>query len=229
MSLQPQTSATHPPAKQTTPSYTTREEIANSLTHGLGAVLSLVGLILLITLAIRAGDPLRVVSFSIYGGSLVLLYLASTLYHAFQQPRLKNVFKVIDHTSIYVLIAGSYTPFLLVGLRGSLGWTLLGIIWGLAVLGVSFKAFFIQRFQKLSVLTYVLMGWLCVVAGREMLANIPAGALIWLASGGVVYTLGVIFYLLKSVRYSHTIWHLFVLGGSLCHYFAVLFYLAPTT
>jgi hemolysin III len=133
----------------------------------------------------------------------------------------------MDHAAIYLLIAGTYTPFLLVGMRGPLGWTLFGIIWGLAVLGVSFKVLFIDRFQKLSVLAYVLMGWLCVVAYKQMAINIALNGMILLAAGGVVYTLGVIFYAMTKVRYSHAVWHLFVLGGSICHYFAVLFYLTP--
>ena len=207
--------------------YTLGEEIAHSITHGIGTGLSIAGLTLLVTLAVLFGDVYQIVSFSIYGFTLVLLYLASTLYHSFQNPSVKRVFKIIDHASIFLLIAGTYTPFLIVGIRGALGWTLLAIVWGLAVLGTSFKALFIHRFQKLSVLAYVLMGWLSVVAFKEFLANIPKGGLIWLAVGGVVYTLGVIFYALKKYRYTHAIWHLFVLGGSLCHYFAVLFYLAP--
>ena len=207
--------------------YTSGEEIAHSITHGIGAGLSLAGLIILVILAVRFGDNYQIVSFSIYGATLVMLYLASTLYHSFQNPHLKQIFKRMDHASIYLLIAGSYTPFLLVGIRGSLGWTLFAVIWGLAVLGASFKAIFIRRFQKLSVLTYIFMGWLCVFAAKAMLANIPKGGLIWLAAGGVVYTVGVIFYMLKEVRYTHAIWHLFVLGGSICHYIAVLFYLAP--
>jgi len=207
--------------------YTFGEEIAHSVTHGIGTALSVVGLIILVVLAVLYGDNYQIVSFSLYGTTLVTLYLASTLYHSFQNPKVKSVLKRIDHASIYLLIAGTYTPFLLVGIRGGLGWTLFAIIWGLAVLGVSFKALFIHRFQKLSVLTYIFMGWLCVVAAKQMLTNIPTGGLVWLAVGGVVYTVGVIFYMMKNIRYTHAIWHLFVLGGSLCHYFAVLFYLAP--
>ncbi len=207
--------------------YTLGEEIAHSITHGIGAGLSIVGLVVLVILAARRGDVYQIVSFSIYGASLIILYLASTLYHSFQRPRLKHVFKIIDHAAIYLLIAGTYTPFLLVGIRGRLGWTLLVIIWGLAVLGVSFKAFFIHRFEKLSVLAYILMGWLSVAMMKELWANIPVGGVIWLAAGGVAYTVGVIFYALRKTPYMHAVWHLFVLGGSLCHYFAVLLYLAP--
>ena len=207
--------------------YSLGEEIANTITHGIGAGLSVAGLTLLVVLAGLYGDVYQIVSFSIYGATLVILYLASTLYHGFQHPRVKRVFKVIDHASIYLLIAGTYTPFLLVRVRSAPGWTLLIIVWGLAILGVGFKAVFVNRFQKVSVLTYILMGWLSVVAGKEMLTNIPAGGLIWLAVGGVVYTVGVIFYVIKRIPYNHAIWHLFVLGGSICHFFGILFYLAP--
>jgi len=208
--------------------FTLGEEIAHSITHGIGVGLSIAGLVILVVIAAKYGDVYQVVSFSVYGATLILLYLASTLYHSFQAPRVKQIFKKMDHAAIYLLIAGTYTPFLLVGMRGPLGWTLFGIIWGLAVLGVSFKVLFIDRFQKLSVLAYVLMGWLCVVAFKQMAASIALNGMILLAAGGVVYTLGVIFYAMTKVRYSHAVWHLFVLGGSVCHYFAVLFYLAPT-
>ncbi|MBN1875696.1 MAG: hemolysin III family protein [Anaerolineae bacterium] len=211
----------------TTHIYSIGEEIMNSITHGIGAGLSVAGLTLLVVLAVLNGSVVQVVSFSIYGASLIILYLASTLYHSFQQPSVKRVFKIIDHAAIYLLIAGTYTPFLLLGVRGAWGWTMLILIWGLAILGVSFKALFIHRFQKLAVLAYVLMGWLSVLVIKSLLANIPIGGLIWLAAGGAAYTIGVIFYALKKVPYMHGIWHLFVLGGSICHYFAVLFYLVP--
>ncbi len=207
--------------------YTLGEEIVHSITHGVGVALSVAGLTLLLVLAILYGNAYQIVSFSIYGASLIFLYLASTLYHSFQHPRVKRVFKIIDHSAIYLLIAGTYTPFLLVAIRGVWGWTLLVIIWGLAILGISFKTLFIHRFQNLSVLAYVLMGWLSVVAVNELLVNLPLGGLIWLAVGGVVYTVGVIFYAMHKIPYTHAVWHVFVMGGSICHYFAVLFYLTP--
>lgn len=207
--------------------YTLGEEIVHSITHGIGAGLSIAGLTLLVVLAVLYGNVYQVVSFSIYGTTLIVLYLASTLYHSFQHPAVKRVFRVIDHASIFLLIAGTYTPFLLIGVRGAWGWTLLVIVWGLAILGAGFKTLFIHRFQKLSVLAYILMGWLGTVALKELLANIPLGGLIWLAVGGAAYTVGVIFYALKKIPYMHAIWHVFVLGGSICHYFAVLLYLAP--
>lgn len=216
--------------KQQTPIriYSLGEEIFHSISHGIGVGLSIAGLTLLLVLAVLYGNPAQIISFTIYGVTLIVLYLASTLYHSFQNPRVKQVFKRIDHASIYLLIAGTYTPFLVVAIQGVWGWALLVIIWGLALMGISFKTFFIHRFKKLSVLTYILMGWLCVVALNEMIANIPPGGLIWLAAGGIFYTVGVIFYVMKNVPYTHAVWHLFVLAGSICHFFAVLLYLAPT-
>ncbi len=211
-----------------TPEYNTSgEEIANSITHGIGAGLSVAGLVVLVVLAALYGDVWRVVSFSIYGTTLIILYLSSTLYHSFRNPKVKKIFKIFDHSTIFLLIAGTYTPFMLVSLRGAWGWTLFGIIWGLAVLGVVFKSLFIHRYNKLSVLIYILMGWLCVIAIRQMLINVPLGGLLGLAVGGILYTLGVIFYSWRTLKYNHAIWHLFVLGGSMCHYFSILFYLLP--
>jgi hemolysin III len=203
------------------------EEITHSITHGIGAGLSIAGLTLLVLRAVWYGNGLQVVSFSIYGATLIVMFLASTLYHSVQQPRLKQVFKVFDHAAIYLLIAGTYTPFLLVALKGTWSWVLLIIIWGLALLGVGFKALFIERFQRVSVLGYVLMGWLSVVMFKELLVNLPLDGLVWLAAGGVAYTVGVIFYALQKIPYMHVVWHGFVLAGSACHYFAVLLYLAP--
>ena len=208
-------------------SYCLGEEIANGITHGLGTGLSVAGLTVLVVLAALYGDVWQIVAFSIYGSTLVVLYLASTLYHSFQSPRVKRVFRVIDHAAIFLLIAGTYTPFLLISMRGVWGWTLLGIVWGLALLGVGFKIFFTDRFPVGSTLAYILMGWLSVIAWKEATARIPTGGLIWIGIGGVAYTVGVIFYAWKRLPYNHAIWHLFVLTGSLCHYLAVLLYLSP--
>lgn len=207
--------------------YSLGEELANSITHGIGIGLSLVGGILLVVLAAVYGDVWRIVSFSIFASSLIALYLASTLYHSFRNPQVKHIFRIVDHAAIYLLIAGTYTPFLLVSLRGAWGWTLLGVIWGLALLGIVFKTLFIHRFRKLSTIVYLGMGWLCLVAVHEMLIRIPVGGLIWLAAGGILYTIGVIFYVWRRLPYHHAVWHLFVLAGSTCHYLAVLFYLLP--
>lgn len=202
--------------------YSLKEEIANSVTHGIGAGLSVAGLTLLVVLAAIYGDVWRVVSFSIYGSSLVVLYLASTLYHSFQNPRIKRVLRILDHASIYLLIAGSYTPFLLVSMRGVWGWTMFGVVWGLALIGVVFKVFFIGQYEVLATAAYVLMGWLCVIAFKEMLVKVPPGGITFLIIGGVVYTAGVIFYAWEKLPYNHAIWHLFVMGGSICHFFAVM-------
>ena len=204
------------------------EEIANSITHGLGAALSVAGLTVLVLLAALYGDVWQIVAFSIYGSTLIVLYLASTLYHSLQNPRAKRVFRVIDHAAIFVLIAGTYTPFLLISMRGVWGWTLLGVVWGLALLGVGFKIFFTHRFPVGSTLAYVLMGWLGVIAWKEAVTHIPAGGLVWLGLGGAAYTTGVIFYAWKRLPYNHAIWHVFVLAGSICHYLAVLLYLSPS-
>lgn len=214
-------------ASQSHKLYTLGEEIANSITHGIGAGLSVAGLIVLVVLATLYGDVWQIVSFSVYGSSLIVLYLVSTLYHSFQNPRVKRVFRIIDHASVRLLIAGTYTPFLLVSLRGAWGWTLLAIIWGLALLGMGFEAFLIGRFQRISTLSYVLMGWLGVVAVKQMLVSIPTGGLVWLAVGGVLYTVGVVFYAWRKLPYNHATWHLFVLAGSVCHYLAILLYLLP--
>jgi hemolysin III len=208
--------------------YSLGEEIANGITHGIGAALSIAGLVILVVLGARYGDAWHIVSFSIYGSTLIILYLASTLYHSIQHPQAKEVFRIIDHASVYLLIAGTYTPFMLVSLRGAWGWSLFGVIWGLTVLGIGFKIFFINRFKVISTLVYVLMGWLGVIAIKEMIANIETGGLIWLFAGGISYTIGVIFYAWKKLPYNHTIWHLFVLGGSICHFFAILFYVLPS-
>lgn len=205
------------------------EEIANSVTHGIGTGLAIAGLVILVVLAAMNGDAWHVVSVSIYGASLVTLYLASTLYHSVLKPKAKRHLKILDHAAIYLLIAGTYTPFMLVNLRGPWGWSLLGTIWGLALIGIVFKLFFIGRFERLSLAVYLLMGWMCVVAAKPMITEIPTGGLIWLAVGGIFYSLGVIFYRWDMLKYNHAIWHLFVLAGSICHYFAILLYVLPQT
>jgi len=204
------------------PFYTVQEEIANSVTHGVGTGMAVAGLATLLVLAVIFGDTRRVVSFSIYGGSLILLYLASTLYHSIQHAKAKKILRVFDHASIYVLIAGTYTPFLIISIRGTLGWTLLAVVWALAIIGVAWKIFFIGRFEVIATAAYVLMGWMCLIAFREMIAKVPPAGLVMLMVGGLVYTAGVIFYAWEKLPYNHAIWHLFVLGGSICHYIAIV-------
>ena len=204
------------------------EEIANSVTHGIGLFLSIVGLVILVVLAKIHGDIWRIVSFSIYGSSLIILYAVSTLYHSFlSRPRINHILKVIDHSAIYVLIAGTYTPFTLVSLRGAWGWSFFGIIWGLTLAGIFFKIFFIKKFLVLSTTSYLIMGWLALIAVYPILKNIPLGGIGWLVAGGIFYSVGVIFHLWDKLPFHHAIWHLFVLGGSICHYFAILFYVLP--
>lgn len=207
--------------------YWRRQEIANSVTHGLGIALSVAGLAVLVVLASLHATVWHVVSVSVYGTSLVLLYTASTLYHSLRSPRLKRIFHIIDHSSIYLLIAGSYTPFVLVNLRGAWGWSLFGVIWALSLIGILLKAFFTGRFKAVSTAIYLLMGWLVVVAIKPLMHAMPVGGILWLLAGGLAYTVGAVIYMWKAIPYHHAIWHLFVLAGSICQYFAVLFYVLP--
>lgn len=201
--------------------YLLREEIANAITHGLGVLLSVGAGAVLITLAAQHATAWHVVGASVFVASLVLLYSASTLYHAIPHVAARRRLRTFDHCAIYVLIAGTYTPFLLTDLRGPLGWTLLATIWVLAVAGVVFKLFFTGRWRGLSTAFYVGMGWLAAAAFQPMREALPTGALAWIVAGGVAYTLGTVFYLSRR-RYAHAIWHGFVLAGSVCHFAAVL-------
>lgn len=203
------------------PDHHIREELASALTHGLGATAALAGGAVLITLAALHGDAWQLGAAIVFGVALLLLYLASTLYHSIHHPVVKGRLKVFDHCAIYVLIAGTYTPFTLIGLRGPVGWWLFGTIWALALAGVVFKLFYTGRFKKLSTFIYVAMGWLILVAAKPLFAALDTWTLGWLIAGGLSYTLGTVFYHRPSLRYSHAIWHLFVLGGSVCHYIAV--------
>lgn len=202
------------------------EEIANSITHGVGAALSVAGLVVMIIAAASSGTAWHIVACTIYGASLMLLYLSSTLYHALTNHRAKRVFRILDHACIYILIAGTYTPFTLVTLRGPWGWTLFGIVWTLAALGVVFKCFFVNRLSFLSTTVYVLMGWIAIVAVRPLWQALSWQGFVWLLLGGMLYTLGVVFFAWQK-RYAHAIWHLFVLGGSVCHFCAVYWYVLP--
>ncbi len=200
------------------------EEIANAVTHGIGAGLAIAGLVVLVVLAARRGDPWRIVGFSVYGATLILLYLVSTLYHGFTHAGTKRLFRLLDHAAIFLLIAGTYTPVVLIVMRGAWGWTLFGAIWALAISGVLFKVLAIGRLEWLAIAMYVAMGWLAVAAIRPMLRVVPPGLLLWLLIGGASYTLGLVFYGLKRVPFSHAVWHLFVLGGSVCHFIGLLRY-----
>jgi hemolysin III len=204
------------------PFYSLREEIANSVTHAVGVALSAAGLILLVILAIHYGDVWRVVGFSIFGASLLALYLASTLYHAIQHRPVKRILRKVDHAAVFVLIAGTYTPFLLVSLRGTIGLPLLAVVWTIALFGVLYKIFFTGRYEILAIIAYILMGWLSIFAYRQMVTYIPPLGVTLLFAGGFFYTLGVLLYALEKLPYNHAVWHLFVMGGSACHYAAVV-------
>ncbi len=203
------------------------EEIANSFTHGIGLVLSLAGLGVLIFLAWNKGDKLHFIGCSIYGATLVMVYAASTLYHGVQNPRIKHIFKLFDHTAIYLVIAGTYTPFTLINLRGFWGWTLLALVWSLSLFGIAFKIAFVNRYKAVSMALYLIIGWLAVIAAKPIISSIPLGCLILIASGGVAYMTGLVFYAWERLPFSHAIWHVFVIVGSICHYCAVVFYVLP--
>lgn len=201
------------------------EEIANSITHSVGIGLSIAALVILVILASRRGDAWKIVSFSIYGATLFLLYLSSTLYHSFVNPKIKNIFRILDHSAIYLLIAGTYTPLTLTLMRGTWGWTLFGLAWAMAIGGIIVTTFLLDKLKALLVLSYVVMGLLAIIAIKPMIQMVPRGMIAWLFIGGACYILGIIFYLWKKLPYHHTIWHLFVLAGSISHFLGILFYL----
>jgi len=207
--------------------YSNKEEIAHSITHGIGALLSVIGLAILVVYSSRYGDAWTIVSSGIYGMTLILLYTASTLYHSVTIPGLRNVLQKLDHAAIFFLIAGTYTPFTLVNLRGDWGWILFTMVWSIAIAGIAMELIVKNRNKRISIGLYLGLGWLVVIAIRPMLANVAPGGLILLLAGGLLYSLGVIFYMWKTMIYHHVIWHLFVLAGSTCHFFAVLLYVIP--
>ncbi|MES9971846.1 MAG: hemolysin III family protein [Candidatus Thiodiazotropha sp.] len=207
--------------------YSLGEEIAHAVTHGIGIVLSIAGLVILVTFAALNGDAWHITSCSIYGASLILLYTASTLYHGIPNPRAKLVLQRIDHAAIFVLIAGTYTPYTLVNLRGEWGWTLFGLVWGLAILGVFLEVLVKRRIKWLSLSFYLGLSWMVVIAIKPLLNAVETGGLILLLAGGLCYSLGVIFYIWKRLAYHHAVWHLFVMAGSLLHFFSILFYVVP--
>ena len=202
------------------------EEIANSITHGVGAALSVAALVTMIVIAVSRGTNLQVVGCTVYGISLVLLYLCSTVYHALEKGRAKQVFRILDHSSIYLLIAGTYTPFTLVTLRGVLGWGLFGVVWAMALSGVVFKCYFTGRLHALSTTVYIVMGWIAVVATRPLFQALPLTGFLLVLAGGVFYTSGVVFFA-RDWKYAHMIWHIFVLAGSVCHFLAIFLYVLP--
>ena len=204
------------------------EEVFNTVTCGIGLCLSIAALAILVTLASLRGDALKIVSFSIYGTSLIGLFLFSTLYHWVRSEKAKHVFEILDHCAIYILIAGSYTPFTLITLKGAWGWSLFGVVWGLTVAGIVFKAFFVKKFKVFSVMIYLLMGWLVVIALQPLTQNLAAEGIGWLAAGGLIFSFGVSFYAFKKLPFHHVIWHLFVIAGCACHFFSIFFYVLPS-
>lgn len=209
------------------PLYSRSEEIVTSVTHGIGVILSIAGLAVLTAFATLLGNVWHIVSVSIYGATQILLYTTSTLYHSIPIPRAKQILRRLDHTAIFLLIAGTYTPFALVNLRGSLGWLLLVIVWSLAIIGIAFQGFLLRQKSILNALIYLAMGWVVVIEGKSLLNSVPLGGMLLLLGGSLAYSGGTIFYVWKRLPYNHAIWHLFVLLGSAFHYFAVLFYVIP--
>ena len=203
------------------------EEIANSVSHGVGMLASLAAAPVLIVTAVHRGEAAGIVGASIFAATMILLYFASTLYHALPKSRAKQVFQILDHGAIFLLIAGTYTPFTLGVLRGTWGWTLFGIVWSLALIGIILKVVYGTRYPKISTILYLAMGWLAVIAIKPLWMSVSAWGLFWLLAGGIAYTLGVVFFALDHrVRYAHFIWHLFVIAGTTCHFFAVLWHSA---
>jgi len=210
--------------KYITTYYRAKEEWLNVVTHLLGLLLSIAALALMVTFASLYGNAWHIVSFSIFGSSLVILYLASTLYHAARKRKVREKLNVFDHAAIYVLIAGTYTPYALVTLNGAMGWVLFGITWGLAVAGVVLKLFYTGRFEKLSTTSYILMGWVAVIAAKPLIENLSDGGLLYLVLGGISYTIGAAFYAIRKLPYNHAIFHVWVLAGSILHFVSIFFY-----
>ncbi len=208
--------------------YTLAEELAHAVSHGAGVILSIGGLSWMLYLSIAASDPWRIAASVIYGISLIALFLASTLYHSFHASPNKHIFKLLDHCAIYLLIAGTYTPFLLVAMRTDTGWWLFGAIWSLATAGILTKLYIRHRYPRLSLASYLLMGWLVVIAAPQVADAIGEGGMAWLVAGGLSYTVGALFYIKKSMMFSHAVWHVFVLVGGVCHFLAVVWYVLPT-
>jgi len=211
-----------------TKDYSPLEEKINIISHAIGFSLSIVALVLLVTHATLHGDVWSIVSFSIFGSSLIILYAASTFYHSAKKSELRNRLNIIDHASIYVLIAGTYTPFTLVTLNGAIGWVIFGISWGLALTGIILKLFFTGKYNLMSTIMYVLMGWIIVFAIKPLINNLPLEGFLWLFAGGISYTIGAIIYGIKKIKFNHAIFHMFVLMGSFCHFMSVYFYVLPS-
>lgn len=207
--------------------FTKEEEIANAITHGIGALLSIAALVILIVFSSIYGNAWHVVSFTLFGSTMLLMYLSSTMLHSLPAGKGKDLFEIFDHSSIYFFIAGSYTPFLFIAVEGWMGWTIFGVVWGLAIFGTVFKSFFVKRFLVYSTLLYIVMGWLIVFAWQPLVDFLKPNGLLLLVIGGILYTVGAIFYVWRGFKFHHAVWHLFVMAGSALHFFCILFYLLP--
>ena len=207
--------------------YESKEERLNIITHGIGFVLSILALVLLVVNASRYGTVRHITSFAIFGVSLIVLYAASTFYHYARNPDLRIKLNILDHAAIYVLIAGTYTPFTLVVLKGWIGWTIFGVSWGLALIGIVFKVFYFGKYDRISTIAYVLMGWVIIFAIKPLIDEFPLKGLLWLLAGGLAYTFGALLYSFRKMRFNHALFHVFVLIGSFCHFMAVFFYVLP--
>lgn len=207
--------------------FTLKEEIANAITHGIGALLSIAALVILIVFSSIEGSAWHIVSFTIFGVTMLFLYISSTMVHSLKKGKAKDVFEIIDHSSIYFFIAGTYTPFTFVVLDGWLGWTMFGIVWGLAIGGTIFKIFFVKKFVFWSTMLYVFMGWLIIFALPQIYNALSTEGFVLLVAGGLAYTFGSVFYMWRGFRYHHAIWHLFVIAGSVCHFFCILLHVLP--
>jgi len=210
--------------KESINNYAPLEEKWNVYTHALGLLLSIIGLILLIVKAINEESLLRLISFSIFGVSLIILYTASTLFHNSKDPKRRRQLNIVDHASIYILIAGSYTPFALITLKGSLGWVIFGIVWAIAIIGIVLKLFYTGSFEKASTIAYVLMGWMVMIVIKPIINNISIEGFYWILAGGISYTIGAVLYSIQKIKYNHAIFHVFVLGGSICHFITIYYY-----
>lgn len=207
--------------------FTKKEEIANAVTHGVGVVLSIAALVLLIVFASLYGDIAHIISFTVYGITLVIMFTCSTLLHSFPSGRVKNIFEILDHSAIYLFIAGTYTPLMVIIVDGMHGWLLLSIVWGMAIAGIVFKVFFVKRFIVISTLLYIAMGWMVIFVLNPIVAKIETAGLVLLILGGVLYTIGTIFYVWRTFHFHHAVWHLFVLAASTLHFFSILMYVLP--
>lgn len=207
--------------------YSVLEEVLHASTHGLGALLSILGLSWMLYVSVAAADPWRIVASAIYGTTLVMLFLASTVYHGMYKSRHREIFKLLDHCAIYLLIAGTYTPFLLVAMRTNTGWWLFGAIWALATAGIIKKLWFRHRYPKIALASYLVMGWLIVVAAPQMAHAIGPNGMAWLLAGGLCYSIGAIFYAAKKIPFNHAVWHVLVLGGGICHFLGVVWHVLP--